>query len=80
VPAYGHRQAPVGPVPLYRRGPGLPAAGALDAALVTGDLPIICARWRHGEDTRSLLDRELANPVSPLVVSAQLLPAAEFPD
>jgi hypothetical protein len=58
---------------------GLPAAEAFDAALVTG-LPIICARWRHGEDTRSFLARELANPVSPLVVSAQLSLAAEFPD
>jgi hypothetical protein len=38
------------------------------------------SRWRHGEDTRSLLARELANPVSPLVVSAQLSLAAEFPD
>ena len=59
---------------------GLPAAEAFDAALVTGGLPIICARWRHGEDTRSFLARELANPVSPLVVSAQLSLAAEFPD
>ena len=59
---------------------GLSAAGAFDAALVTGGLPIICARWRHGEDTRSFLARELANPVSPLVVSAQLSLAAEFPD
>jgi len=39
---------------------GLPAAEAFDAALVTGGLPIICARWRHGEDTRSFLARELA--------------------
>jgi hypothetical protein len=59
---------------------GLPAAEAFDAALVTGGLPIICARWRHGEDARSFLARELANPVSPLVVSAQLSLAAEFPD
>jgi hypothetical protein len=59
---------------------GLPPAGAFDAALVTGGLPIICARWRHGEDTRSFLARELGNPVSPLVVSAQLSLAAEFPD
>jgi hypothetical protein len=59
---------------------GLPPAEAFDAALVTGGLPIICARWQHGEDTRSFLARELANPVSPLVVSAQLTLAAEFPD
>ncbi|MGH3274167.1 MAG: ATP-binding protein [Streptosporangiaceae bacterium] len=59
---------------------GLSAAEAFDAALVTGGLPIICARWRHGEDTRSFLARELASPVSPLVVSGQLSLAAEFPD
>jgi len=59
---------------------GLSAADAFDAALITGGLPIICARWRHGEGTRSFLSRELANPVSPLVVSAQLSLAAEFPD
>jgi AAA+ ATPase superfamily predicted ATPase len=59
---------------------GLPAAVAFDAALITGGLPIICARWREGEDARSFLARELASPVSPLVVSAQLSLAAEFPD
>jgi hypothetical protein len=59
---------------------GLSAAQAFDAELVTGGLPIICARWQYGEDTRSFLARELANPVSPLVVSAPLSLAAEFPD
>jgi len=59
---------------------GLPAAEAFDAALVTGGLPIICARWRRGERTSSFLARELANPMSPLVVSAQLSLAAEFPE
>ena len=32
---------------------GLSAADAFDATLITGGLPIICARWRNGEDTRS---------------------------
>jgi AAA+ ATPase superfamily predicted ATPase len=59
---------------------GLPAADAFDAALITGGLPIICARWKNGEDARSFLTRELADPVSPLVVSAQLSLAAEFSD
>jgi len=58
----------------------LSAADACDAALVTGGLPIICSRWRPGEDIWSFLARELANPVSPLLVSAQLSLAAEFPD
>lgn len=59
---------------------GLSPAEAFDAALVTGGLPVICARWRHGEETRAFLARELGNPTSPLVVSAQLSLAAEFPD
>lgn len=59
---------------------GLGAAEAFDAELVTGGLPIVCARWRPGEDLRSFLERELADPVSPLVASAQLSLAAEFPD
>jgi uncharacterized protein len=59
---------------------GLGPAAACDAALVTGGLPIICARWERGEDIWSFLGRELANPVSPLIASAQLSLAAEFPD
>lgn len=59
---------------------GLEAAAAFDASLVTGGLPMICARWRRGEDLWSFLTRELANPVSPLSASAQLSLAAEFPD
>ncbi|MFD4432791.1 ATP-binding protein [Nocardia sp. NPDC058497] len=59
---------------------GLDPAAAFDATLITGGLPIICARWRAGEDMWSFLERELADPVSPLIVSAQLSLAAEFPD
>jgi AAA+ ATPase superfamily predicted ATPase len=58
----------------------LDPADAFDAAVVTGGLPIIAARWHSGEDIWSFLTRELANPVSPLLVSAQLSLAAEFPD
>ncbi|PXX63998.1 hypothetical protein DFR70_105180 [Nocardia tenerifensis] len=59
---------------------GLEPATAFDAALLTGGLPIIAVRWRAGEDVWAFLARELADPVSPLVVSAQLSLAAEFPD
>lgn len=59
---------------------GLGAAEAFDAELVTGGLPIVCARWRHGEDLWSFLEHELAEPVSPLIATAQLSLAAEFPD
>jgi uncharacterized protein len=59
---------------------GLGAAEAFDAELVTGGLPIVCARWRPGEDLWSFLEHELAEPISPLIASAQLSLAAEFPD
>ena len=59
---------------------GLDAADAFDAALVTGGLPVICSCWKPGESMRSFMSRELASPVSPIVVSAQLSLAAEFPD
>lgn len=59
---------------------GLGAADAIDAALVTGGLPVICARWRSGEDLWSFLAREVADPFSPLAASARLSLAAEFPD
>jgi hypothetical protein len=59
---------------------GLGAAEAFDAELVTGGLPIVCARWRPGEDLWSFLKHELAEPVSPLIASAQLSLAAQFPD
>ena len=59
---------------------GLEPAPALDAALVTGGLPILCSRWRPGEELWSFLRRELADPVSALLVSAQLSLAAEFPE
>lgn len=59
---------------------GLGAAEAFDARLVTGGLPIVCARWGRGEDLWSFLEHELAEPISPLIASAQLSLAAEFPD
>jgi AAA+ ATPase superfamily predicted ATPase len=73
---------PIGPLNAgeVARMTGLDAAAAYDAALVTGGLPLVCARWRHGEGLWSFLERELADPISPLVVSAQLSLAAEFPE
>jgi len=59
---------------------GLAPADAFDAALVTGGLPLICAAWRPGADLWQFLSSELANPVSPLLVSAERSLAAEFPD
>lgn len=53
---------------------------AFDASLVTGGLPLICANWSPGADLWQFLADELANPVSPLLVSAERSLAAEFPD
>jgi uncharacterized protein len=75
-------EMPIGPLNPGEVGQmtALGAADSFDAALVTGGLPIVCARWRPGEDLWSFLARELANPVSPLLASAQLSLAAEFPE
>ncbi|WP_034263935.1 ATP-binding protein [Actinospica robiniae] len=75
-------EMPVGPLNVAEvaQMTGLDAASAFDAALVTGGLPIVCARWRSGEGLWSFLARELADPLSPIVASAQLSLAAEFPD
>ena len=59
---------------------GLSPAAAFDAALVTGGLPLICARWRRGDDLRAFLRKQLSDPLSPLLVSAERSLAAEFPD
>ncbi len=59
---------------------GLQPAEAFDAALVTGGLPLVCAAWRPGADLWQFLAAELANPVSPLLVSAERSLAAEFPE
>lgn len=58
----------------------LEPAAAFDAALVTGGLPLICAAWESGTDLDTFLERELTDPVSPLLVSAERSLAAEFPD
>ncbi|MBL7256840.1 ATP-binding protein [Actinoplanes sp. LDG1-01] len=58
----------------------LEPAEAFDAALVTGGLPLICADWRPGAGLWQFLSAELANPVSPLLVSAERSLAGEFPE
>ena len=58
----------------------LEAAEALDAALVTGGLPLICASWTPGSRLWEFLADALADPVSPLLVSAERSLAAEFPE
>lgn len=57
----------------------LPAAEAIDAHLVTGGLPLICADWPRGATRTEFLRASLDAPTSALVVSAQLSLAAEYP-
>ncbi|MEV0729513.1 DUF234 domain-containing protein [Polymorphospora sp. NPDC050346] len=57
----------------------LPAAEAIDAALVTGGLPLICTEWPPGTDLWDFLAAATADPTSALIVSAERSLAAEFP-
>ncbi|UGT60649.1 AAA family ATPase [Nocardia asteroides] len=52
---------------------------AFDAALITGGLPLVCAEWPRGAGVWEFLADALADPVSALLVSAERLLAAEFP-
>jgi AAA+ ATPase superfamily predicted ATPase len=58
---------------------GLEPAAALDAALVTGGLPLICREWPPGASLWEFLRISLDNPLSALLVSAERSLAAEFP-
>ena len=57
----------------------LGAADAIDAALVTGGLPLVCTEWQPGQDLWDFLRQTLSNPTSALLVSAERSLAAEFP-
>ncbi|WP_425955161.1 ATP-binding protein [Xylanimonas sp. McL0601] len=56
---------------------GLPPADAIDAYLVTGGLPLLCADWPEGAGVHDYLLDSLQHPTSPLVVSAELSLDAE---
>jgi AAA+ ATPase superfamily predicted ATPase len=57
----------------------LEPAAAIDAALITGGLPLICREWPAGASMWDFLDAALENPISALLVSAERSLAAEFP-
>jgi hypothetical protein len=57
----------------------LPPAVAIDAALVTGGLPLVCTEWEPGAGLWDFLGAALTNPTSALLVSAERSLAAEFP-
>lgn len=54
-------------------------AVAIDAQLVTGGYPRLCAEWRAASDVMGFLDRQLADENSDLVDVGRNVLAAEFP-
>lgn len=58
---------------------GLSAVDAIDAWLITGGFPQIVSSWGTGESRASFLARSLADPLSPLLISAELTLLGEFP-
>jgi uncharacterized protein len=59
---------------------GLGPAAALDAALLTGGLPLICSDWPAEADVKTFLEVAVSDPISSLIVSAERSLAAEFPE
>ena len=55
------------------------AADAFDAHLLTGGLPLICQDWPTGASMAEFIRIALAEPTSPLIVSAERVLAAELP-
>lgn len=54
-------------------------AAAFDAYLITGGLPLLCEEWPAGARMWEYLEGALADPTSALIVSGELMLAAEFP-
>ena len=58
---------------------GLDAADALDGYLVVGGFPRLAVAWPSGASLWSHLEDALSDAMSPLLVSGELMLAAEFP-
>ncbi|KGM14424.1 ATP-binding protein [Cellulomonas bogoriensis] len=58
---------------------GLEPAQAIDAYLVTGGLPLVCAEWPEASDLGSYVAAAVSDPTSALLVSGERAIAAEFP-
>ena len=52
---------------------------ALDAYVILGGLPFLARSWESGDDLWAFLERELADPSSPLVIDGERILNAEFP-
>ena len=57
----------------------VPAAGAFDAFIVTGGLPLILDEWPQGATLWEYLETAVNRPTSALIVSGERALAAEFP-
>ncbi|MDR0959195.1 MAG: ATP-binding protein [Propionibacteriaceae bacterium] len=69
---------PLRPVDV-RTATGLDSSDSLDAYLITGGLPLLLRRWREGDTVTTYLRHEFEDPASPLLTSAELTLAEEFP-
>lgn len=58
---------------------GLNAADAVDAHLVSGGLPGVLRAWPHGTPALDFIERECADPASPLFGVPEAALLAEFP-
>ncbi|GAB4006730.1 hypothetical protein GCM10029992_58470 [Glycomyces albus] len=58
---------------------GLPPAQAIDARLVTGGLPRLCAQWPRGASLERFLERSLADPADPFITAGELAIGGEYP-
>jgi uncharacterized protein len=59
---------------------GLDAAEAIDALLITGGFPEVVQTWQPGLHRGDYLRRELASPLSPLLMAGELSLLGEFPE
>ncbi|GGU27592.1 hypothetical protein GCM10007979_27910 [Nocardioides albus] len=59
---------------------GTNGADTLDAYLVTGGMPALCAEWRADRDLWTYLEDALWDPFSVLTTQARRILAAEFPE
>jgi AAA+ ATPase superfamily predicted ATPase len=57
----------------------LEPADAIDAYLVTGGLPLVCAEWPDGASLDEYVRQGVTDPTSALLVSGERAVAAEFP-
>lgn len=59
---------------------GLGAAEAIDAQLITGGFPEVVQSWEPDMSRGEFLEASLTNPLSPLLMSAELTLLSEFPE